>query len=327
MPELKCVVLANKQYETYMSNEGWQLQEGLQLAGWKLRGYGYEDNSVDVQSIIDQDHPDVVMIQDVRDWANGDSPVKFCNTQILREHSSIFKVMVLKDPWYCSDFQSMYMGLMGVKACVVYYQQDTVRQHTTWLPQNMSLIRTYHSVDPTQAANAYNVNLRREDGLVSGTLEPYETYPMRNWFVRNCAELDLRVLPHPQYYVQAKSATNAYLRILSQFKVHVATASIYQCALRKIIESIATGCIPITNLSSNDKLPMIDSAIWRARFDQDVYRMHNVLQLAKENWRKDRALHYARLAWEHYSYINQGRLLSEEIKRQYYAHFRHRNVC
>jgi hypothetical protein len=49
---------------------------------------------------------------------------------------------------------------------------------------------------------------------------------------------------------------------------HVATASSYHFALRKIIESVACGCTPVTNLPAYDVLPEIDPVL--VRIDDDA---------------------------------------------------------
>jgi hypothetical protein len=97
------------------------------------------------------------------------------------------------------------------------------------------------------------------------------------------SQLDLWYQRHPGYGNRG-SRTADYLRMLSGYKVHVATASKYGFALRKIIESVACGATPITDLPWYDELPLIDSGIVRVHGDITVEELAQVIDRAEEDW-------------------------------------------
>ena len=70
------------------------------------------------------------------------------------------------------------------------------------------------------------------------------------------------LLEHPGYG-NPGSQVETYVKALREYRVHLATASKYGFALRKIIESVAIGCTPVTNLPTYDVLPEIDGALKR----------------------------------------------------------------
>ena len=77
------LILGNRDYGpagdgwgAHMSDEGYQLQAGLVAAGWEICGNGYGDNCADVDVLLERFTPEVVFVQDVRDWL-PESPIKF----------------------------------------------------------------------------------------------------------------------------------------------------------------------------------------------------------------------------------------------------------
>jgi hypothetical protein len=94
--------------------------------------------------------------------------------------------------------------------------------------------------------------------MVSGAAS--NAYPLRQRVIRDALDLGVDVLRHPGYGNQGPR-TPEYMRHLAGYKVHVATASMYGFALRKIIESVAMGCTVVTDLPAYDVLPEIDGAL------------------------------------------------------------------
>src|SRR5262245_15955299 len=86
-----------------MSDEGMQLQRGLEAAGWTLAGAGFGDGCRDVVELIDRHRPAVVLVQDKRDWdarnAGGcfNPHITFKHLEALAAHDDIYKIAVIKD--------------------------------------------------------------------------------------------------------------------------------------------------------------------------------------------------------------------------------------
>jgi hypothetical protein len=108
-------------------------------------------------------------------------------------------------------------------------------------------------------------------------------YPLRQLAFANAAQLGLVILCHPGYG-NGGSKTQEYLKLLSKYRVHVATASRFGFALRKIIESVAVGCTPVTDLPFYDKLPRIDERLLRIEGDSCVSSLGNAIEAADRNW-------------------------------------------
>ena len=67
---MKAIMLALHDYRRHTTDEGWQLQEGLRMAGVELWGKGYPApcNELNIPKILDAAQPDVVIVADPRDW-------------------------------------------------------------------------------------------------------------------------------------------------------------------------------------------------------------------------------------------------------------------
>lgn len=312
---MKRIVLANSSYLTHMTDEGWQLQAGLAAHGWELCGPGFADNESDVDRIIARTQPDVVFIQDARDWDRAShgafrrTDLHFDHVESLASHRDIFKVIVVKDAGSCIDYQHEFAAKVGANAAIVYYHPESVLRYSTWL-HGLPLIRHHHTVDAKAVASAGLAGPRRR-AMVSGAMNP-RVYPLRTLAVQHANELHLAVLPFPGYGNQ-RCRTPDYLRELAGFKVHVATASRYGFALRKIVESVACGCTPVTNLPAYDTLPHIDGALIRVPDHANLIYLGETIRRAVESWCFESRMEWSRRALAWYDYRAAGKRLDSAI--------------
>jgi hypothetical protein len=305
------VVLANIDYRRHMTSEGDQFQEGLGSAGWTLAGAGY-DGRTDVVEILDAYQPDLVVVHDPRDW-DPNSPIcfrkdiGFGRVPSLRNHGA-FKAVVVKDAATSLEYQAQFFDSVGADAAIVYYHSRAVEQYSGWL-QGKALIRTYHSVN---VADLDPIDLRRPRGgaVVSGAVS--KSYPLRQRIIRDQAMLGIDVLKHPGYGNRG-STTPEYLKRIARYKVHVATASMFGFALRKIIESVAVGCTVITDLPAFDVLPAIDGALVRVKPTIGLRELRAVLSDQLRVWDLDERLEWAAQARAFYDYRTVGAALDRAI--------------
>ena len=306
------VVLANVDYRRHMTNEGDQFQEGLRAAGWTLAGVGYDGLS-DVPEILDRYQPEQVVVHDKRDW-DPKSDIAFRKDLGFERLSALqtfrgFKAVVVKDAASSIDYQRNFYQEVGADAAIVYYHENSVRRHATWL-DGKALIRTYHTLDPDDYADV-PMDVARRVGLVSGAVA--KCYPLRQRVVANARRLGLAVLKHPGYGNKG-SAVRTYLEQLACYKVHVATASAYGFALRKIIESVAMGCTVVTDLPAYDVLPEIDGALIRVSRDLPAEHLRQVIADAASQWHSDERMAWAMKARAFYDYRAMGARLAARLK-------------
>jgi hypothetical protein len=93
----------------------------------------------------------------------------------------------------------------------------------------------------------------------------------------------------------------------------VATASRYGFALRKIVESVAMGATPITDLPAYDVLPEIDQALVRISPVATLAELKEAIDTAERAWNLDRALYFAESARHFYDYRKIGKRLDRLI--------------
>lgn len=316
------LVLGNSSYENHVTDEGWQLQRGLVESGWKIAGYGFPINEKNVPKIIQNTKPEIIFIQDVRDWDTNspgcfDKNVCFENIEALQDLKDTFKLVVVKDAGTVVDYQRDFAKSIGAHAAIIYYHEKAVLAQSPWL-SNYPLIRTYHSLD-SEVCKKINLGKSRKRGLVSGALGP--AYPFRARVMQNANRLNITVLHHPGYGATG-SVVNKYLETLSSYKVHIATASKFGFALRKIIESVAMGCTPITDLPKFDVLPEIDEALIRVPSDINHTDLKNAINKAYNSWNQEKAIHFAQKAQAFYDYREVGKRLNAAILALYSANFK-----
>lgn len=299
----------------HTTDEGWQLFQGLEAAGYTLCGHGLTEGETDVARLVDRLRPHTVVTQDKREWTGRtagrgfDERERFAGVGSLRDRPEVFRVTVLKDAHADQEFHRAAADEAGVHGWVVYYHPDVVRQLAPYVRRE-HLLRTYHTVDPA-AVPAYTPDGRRGcllSGAVSGA------YPLRRRLVEARRRLPATEhLPHPGYHRRG-CATPGYLRQLAQYRVAVCTASRYGYALRKIMEATAAGCAVITDLPEWEVLPGIDGNLHRVTPEAEVYEVAGLIDRLVRDYDPAAQRRHARAAAETYDYRVQGRLLAANIE-------------
>lgn len=296
-----------------MTSEGWELQEGLRLAGWTLAGVGYGDHCNDVPTLLDRFKPTHVFVQDKRDWDPNndgayDKTLGFTNIEALANYSGHVSAPV-KDAGSVVDYQKQFIEQIRPDAVVVYYHPQSVLPLSRFL-EGHTLVRTYHSID-REVVDAVNLKLNRRRAVVSGATNR-RVYPLRSLAFMAHGQLDIDRIFHPGYGNGGRR-TPDYLRQLSEYKVHLATASKYGFALRKIIESVAVGCTPVTDLPAYDVLPEIDGALVRVDHNCGLTGLRAAIDRALDLWNFEERMEWARKAWAYYDWRIMGQRLSENL--------------
>jgi hypothetical protein len=306
------LLLGNIDYRTHMTDEGEQLQRGLVDAGWTIAGYGYGDGCRSVKKLLERHNPSMVFIQDKRDWSRDsrgcfNSRVHFEELPLLAAHPAK-KISVFKDAGSVIDYQRRSIEEVGADAVVTYYHSRSVLSLNPWLV-GRRLIRTYHSVD-ADLVRTINLHQTRRRGIVTGAVS--SLYPLRRLVADHHGKLRIDLQRHPGYHNHG-SHTPTYLKLLARFKVHVATCSVFRFALRKIIESVAVGCTPVTNLPAWDVLPEIDDALVRVSEHADLDEMQCAIDFAEKNWTEDKAIYFSAKAAAYYDFRIAGQRLDRSI--------------
>jgi len=120
---------------------------------------------------------------------------------------------------------------------------------------------------------------------------------------------------HPGYNNHGTDVNN-YLKLISSYKVHIATASKYGFALRKIMESVACQCVCITTLPQYDVLPEIDDCLIRITNDIPLADLGIIIENAVRTYNPEKAKYYADKCLEYYDYRNLTKLIDKEITRK-----------
>jgi len=314
------LILANRDYGpagdgwgAHTSTEGMELQLGLAHAGWTLAGAGYGDACRDVPTLLDRHRPEIVMISDPRDWDPAShgafrKDIGFERVEALRNRPDIFRAVVVKDAGSVREYQREFFSRVGADAAVVYYHLAVVRELNPWL-ESAALVRTYHTVEPQHCVRVDPARPRKR-AVVTGAVS--KVYPLREAVVKAARRIGVDVARHPGY--QNRGAhTPAYLQLLAGYRVHVATASVYGFALRKIIESVAVGATPVTNLPASDVLPEIDGALVRVSPAASVEDVAAAVAAADRAWDPEERAAWATKARARYDWRVEGRRLSAAL--------------
>jgi hypothetical protein len=310
------LVLGNIDYRLHTTDEGDQLQRGLEHAGWTLAGAGYGDGCRDVPTLLERFRPAIVFCSDPRDWdpqhdGSFRKDIGFERIEVLRDHPEIFRVTVVKDAGSVKRYQERKFREMGADAAVVYYDPGIVRRLNPWLA-DVPLIRTHHSIDAELCARL-DLRAPRERAVATGATST--AYPLRTLIMQaSKRRKDLGVfVGHPGYHNRG-AHTPEYLRLLAGYRVHVATASRYGFALRKIIESVAVCATPVTNLPAFDVLPEIDGALVRVSDDASLDDVAAVIAAADGAWDLEERLAWAEKAWRFYDWRGAGLRLAAALE-------------
>ncbi len=310
------LLLGVEAFARHMTDEGFQLQEGLRQAGYIAYGTRYPNGDTDVATILQKNKdnpPGVVFVQDKREWDPAkegcfDKAAAFHNVGKLTEDRRIFRVTVCKDAQQNPSYHAAFANDIGCHAWVIYYHPDSVCKLATYVRREHA-IRTYHSVDPAVVPEYAASD--RKGCVLSGSLARY-VYPLRHRIARNLKFLPIELHEHPGYHADGPDTAD-YLFMLSKYKVAICTASIYGYALRKIIEATAAGCAVITDLPTYDVLPEIDGNLIRITPRVTLQEISRHVQRAVENYNPAVQEDFSRRAVEFYNYARRGRELAEAI--------------
>lgn len=315
------IALALKSFDRHMTDEGHQLQRGWQRGGVELWGRGYHGvfDCVDAKTIVAKTSPSLCIVQDRREWDRKrpgclDRNAGFKNTHCLRGCSGIFRMTVLKDSHQDPAWTHGSHEFLQPHAWFIYYHPSIICHLASWLrPEHC--IRVFHTVDQYAVPDYSN---DRAGILLSGAITP-QVYPLR-WALRshwrkNGRELSgVTVMSHPGYNAKGHK-TPSFLRELSRFKVSICTTSIYGYALRKIIEAVACGCVPITDLPVDDVLPEIDAALVRIPVGTKPAGVFDLCRQVELEYDADKAEHFSKKALEFYDWRASGLRQIEAVEQ------------
>lgn len=311
------LVLANIDYKTHITDEGEQLQAGLETAGWTLAGHGYGDGCRHVSTLLARYQPERIFVQDCRDWRHEsrgcfNPAVHFSGWEELRHRPAGCKVFtVCKDAATSIEVQWDFARAIRADGLAIYYHPDSVHAVAPWV-RDYPQVRIYHTIQ-RELCQSVNWTSPRIRGIVTGAMNG-RVYPLRKLAYDHQARLGLDVRFHPGYHNRG-CCSHGYLKLLGQYRVHLACSSRYGFALRKIIESVAMGTTPITDLPAYDRLPGIDEALVRVRPGVTVDELQHVINLADEGWNLADRRRWAMQAWETYDFRPAGQQLSEALCR------------
>jgi hypothetical protein len=297
-----------------MTDEGWQLQIGLEAAGYEMWGRFLPNDECSVPRILQRTDPGIVIVQDKREWdathsSSVDKRVTFEQSEVLASQPQTFRLTVLKDAHQRPEYHAHASQEIGCHAWIVYYHPDMVCHLAPWV-RKQHLVRTYHSVD-TEKVPPFTAN-GRSGCLLSGAIRS-KVYPLRRRLSRALTQLpEVTLLRHPGYHARGHN-TPDYLRKLSTFKVAICTSSIYGYVLRKIIEATACGCAVVTDLPMDDPLPEIDDNLIRVRPDVSVSQMGDIVKQAIAAYDGEQQEEFARRALAYYDYKRLYRQLANDI--------------
>jgi len=305
-------------YARHMSNEGFQLQAGLESAGYELYGKHFPPprNRIDIHRVVRDRNPSIAIVQDRREWDSAhlgcfDKTEEFTGVSFLREQQNIFRATIWKDAWFSRSYHRRGHIDLNPHAYIIYYHPDLVGYFSPWIHRKQ-FVRTYHAINPAEIPPFSEA--RRERALISGAINA-RVYPLRcraATAARNGQIQRTDVVRHPGYGAKA-TYTPAFLNRLTTYRVAVCTSSVFGCALRKIIEAVACGCVPITDLPAADVLPVIDNALVRVPHDISISALNNCVQSQISRYRADERENWAKKAIAHYDYQRMYSQLADQI--------------
>jgi len=309
------IFLAVEAMKRHTADAGWQLTTGLNHAGYLLCGSDLTINEQDVTRIVESTNPGTVVVQDKREWEGktarqrGNPRLKFHNIQYLKTREDLFKLTVLKDAHQNPVYHKNSADEMGVHAWIIYYHPTIVKRVAPYIRLE-HCIRTSHSIDPIHVP-AFNSD--RRWCLVSGAVS--SVYPLRMKVIKQH-----RMLPgtnyyrHPGYH-STGCVTPQFLKVLSQYKISICTASQYGYSLRKLIESSACGCKVITDLPEDDKLPIIEDNLVRVPSDISIKELGNVIRDETKSYNSFKQIAISEAVKEYYDFRAVGLRLANNIEQ------------
>ena len=307
----KKLFLGNIDYRQHMTDEGDQLQRGFDLAGWQVV---YGDGQTSVLRILERTHPTHVVVHDRRDWdpmskISFRKDLDFPDLWALREHAAT-KVVVIKDAASFLPVHEAFYDEAGADAALLYYHPLSAGRHAPWM-RGRPYVRTYHTID-ADLIRTFPLSMPRSRGVVSGATSRL-VYPTRWTALQKHQQIGIDRIRHPRYHNRGHATPN-YLRQLIGYRTHVATASRYGFALRKIIESVACCVTPVTDLPHYDVLPEIDGALFRISPTMDPLEIRRAVEEADAQWNLEDRLRWARRCWAYYDFRAMAQRTSEAIE-------------
>jgi len=291
--------LAVESMKRHTTDEGWQLFAGLEAAGWELHGYMLGSELTDIPTLLRRYDPSTVLLQDKREWdvqpgCFREQRARFHGVEALRTHSC-YKLTVLKDMHQRPAYHAQSAEEIGCDAHVVYYDPP----YPSYVKR---AVRTYHSIDIVVVPPFH---AHRAETVLSGATG--RAYPLRTRLFR---ELRCSKVYHPGYHASG-CATPNFLRALGQFKVAVCTASVYNYALRKLVEATACGCRVVTNFTGH--FPAIGGNFHRVDSDASTAEVQSLCDSLCRTYDPELQEYFAETAKRHYDYRVVGRKLSNDI--------------
>lgn len=278
------LALAVESMKNHTTDEGWQIFDGLSQNGYLLCGHNLPEPETDVSKLLEKYKPEIVVIQDRREWdikkPNFRDPnACFTNWQCLKGYDG-FKVTILKDAHQDRLLHRDTAEEMGIDAHIIYYDENVVRLHASWLG---AVIRTWHTIDKNLILEYKD---RDKKAILSGAIS--NAYPLRRRIAESRFDIpEIDYLSHPGYH-RKYCCTPSYLAILSQYRISICTSSVYHYALRKIMESTACGCRVITNLPAKYSPPGIETNLFRIPNDISIPRLRDVIMTLDRYYESDR---------------------------------------
>lgn len=310
------IALAVESMKRHMTDEGWQIMAGLEHGGYELYGLDLPNPETDVDKILERD-PHIVVVQDKREWEgltanrSRNPAMRFNNIGSLLDRNEVFKLTILKDaqndgPYHCESAKEI-----GCHAWLVYYHPKIVCGVAPYVRER-DCIRIYHTVD-SSVIPPFDPS-RKQDALLSGALS--RAYPLRNRLMRSKSCIPkMAWMKHPGYGCGV-CHTPKYLETLSKFKVVICTCSRYGYALRRLIEATACGCMVITDLPVEDKLPLIDGNFHRIPHTATTLVVKRAIDRCLSTYNPDIQHYYAKSAMDYYDYKVAGIRLAKEIEER-----------
>lgn len=305
----------------HMTDEGWQLFDGLSHNGYQLCGYQLPINTTVIRSLLATRKLSIAVVQDKREWDVQEhnfreKQARFKHIELLGRDPSIFTVTVLKDAHQNPTYHRASAIEIACNAWIIYYHPRIVCQVAPYVrPQH--LIRVHHSLDQTLVPEYSPEN--RHGALLSGAVSG--AYPLRQRLVSTHSMMpQVTYVKHPGYHMNG-CQTPAFLRMLCDYKVAICTSSRYGYALRKIPEATACGCIVLTDLPKDEVMPEIDGNLIRIHPNESIHEISRILAKAYTDYDAARQRDFAERAKAYYDFHAAGTRLANDIEslRQSYT--------
>lgn len=305
-PNNNKTVFAIEAMKRHMTDEGWQIMQGLSCHGYILAGKDLEINSVNTKDILNNNKPGTVVVQDKREW---DPESTFTSLDSLKKREDVFTLTILKDAHQKPKFHMQSADEIGCNAWIIYYHPKIVH-HLAPYTRPQHLIRTYHSINPSILPL---FGKDKEGSLVSGAMFS-RVYPLRSNIFYNKTQLPkLECLKHPGYHRKG-CRVKKYLITLNRYKVAICTSSIYGYVLHKIIEATAVGCRVLTDLPTDEILPEIEDNLYRIPTNLSIAGLKKALNHLYDTYDYDLQQERAKRAIEFYNTYSVCKRLSEDIE-------------